>query len=82
MRNTRNADLMDYQIYLDSFGGTVWGDGVVGGVPKVQMISVTTPCVSGKQSVTASPTLFGQVFPLQAVSVGDYADTLTISIMP
>jgi spore coat protein U-like protein len=82
MKNSVNADLMNYQLYITSFGGTVWGDGVIGGSPLSQGVSITSTCGAGGQVVAVGSAIFGRIFAQQAVSAGSYADTLTISITP
>jgi spore coat protein U-like protein len=82
MKNSINADLMSYQLYFTSFGGTVWGDGVIGGSPFNQGVSIVTRCAVGQQAVAVGSAIFGRIFAQQAVSAGNYADTLTISITP
>ena len=81
MKNSANTDLMSYQLYFTSFGGTVWGDGVIGGSTWTQAISTTSNC-PGTVSITVGSAIFGRIFSQQAVSAGSYADTLTITITP
>jgi spore coat protein U-like protein len=81
MKNSLNADLMSYQLYMNSFGGVVWGDGIIGGSPFNQAIAISTRC-AGQQSVAVGSAIFGRIFAQQPVSAGTYRDTLTISIMP
>lgn len=82
MKNSVNADLMSYQLYFTSFGGTVWGDGVIGGSPFNQGVSINRTCAAGGDAVAVGSAIFGRVFAQQAVSAGSYADTLTITITP
>lgn len=82
MKNSVNPDLMGYQLYFTSFGGIVWGDGVIGGSPFNQVVSISRPCGAGGQAVAVGSAIFGRIFAQQAVSAGNYADTLTISITP
>jgi spore coat protein U-like protein len=81
MKNGANADLMSYQLYFNSFGGTVWGDGVIGGSTWMQAITLTSNCPATVPIMVGSA-IFGRIFAQQAVSAGSYADTLTISITP
>jgi spore coat protein U-like protein len=81
MKNTGNADLMSYQLYINSFGGTIWGDGVSGGSAFTQNVSIGTLCAA-QQAVVVGSAIFGRIFAQQAVSAGSYVDTLTISINP
>jgi spore coat protein U-like protein len=81
MKNSANGDVMTYQLYFGSFGGTVWGDGVIGGSAWAEAITNTRNC----PSLTAIPVgsaIFGRIFPQQAVSAGNYGDTVTITILP
>jgi spore coat protein U-like protein len=83
MKNTANADLMGYQLYSGSFGGTLWGDGVTGGSKFSQAVSIVPTCASGsRQSVVIGSSIFGQVPALQSVSAGSYSDQITITITP
>jgi spore coat protein U-like protein len=81
MKNGANTDLMGYQLYYTSFGGTVWGDGVIGGTAFTQAVSISTSC-GGQQAVAVGSAIFGRIFAQQAVSAGHYTDTVTISITP
>jgi spore coat protein U-like protein len=82
MKNSVNADLMSYQLYFLSFGGAVWGNVVNGGSAFTQSVSIGTLCVFGQQGVAVGTAIFGRIFPQQAVSAGNYADNLTITITP
>ena len=81
MKNSANSDLMSYQLYFTSFGGTVWGDGVIGGSTWTEAISTNLKC-PGTVAFTVGSAIFGRIFAQQAVSAGSYADTLTITITP
>jgi spore coat protein U-like protein len=72
---------MSYQLYLSSFGGTVWGDGVSGGSTWSQAISTNSNCPGTVPFVIGSA-VFGRIFAQQPVSAGTYGDTLTITITP
>lgn len=82
MKNSANADRMNYQLYSGSFGGTIWGDGVIGGSTFTQNVTASTTCASGTQTFTVGSLIYGVITMQQAVSTGSYADTLTISITP
>lgn len=82
MKNLANSDLMSYQLYITSFGGTVWGDGVIGGSKFTQGVSIATRCAVGQQVVVLTSAVFGRIFAQQPVSAGSYGDTLTITITP
>jgi spore coat protein U-like protein len=81
MKNGVNTDRMTYQLYSGSFGGTVWGDGAIGGTLFSQAINVTTNCPT-RTTVPLSSAVFGRIFAQQAVSAGSYADTVTITVNP
>ena len=81
MKNSGNADLLNYQLYSGSFGGTVWGDGVIGGSAWVQAISTNKNC-PGVTVIPVGSAIFGRIFPQQTVSAGTYGDTVTITITP
>lgn len=81
MKNSANADLMSYQLYSTSFGGAVWGDGVIGGSAWAEAISTNTNCPS-MAAFTVSSAIFGRIFAQQPVSAGNYADTVTITVTP
>jgi len=81
MKNTANADLMSYQLYINSYGGTVWGDVTHGGSAYTQNVSISTRCAP-RQAVAVGSNIYGRIFAQQPVSAGNYADTLTISITP
>lgn len=81
MKNTVNTDRMTYQLYMGSFGGTIWGDGVIGGSVWAQAVSTNSNCPS-TQSFTIGSAIFGRILAQQAVSAGIYNDSLTISILP
>lgn len=82
MKNAGNSDLMNYQLYFTSFGGTVWGDGATGGSAFNQNVSLSTRCNVGQTAIAVGSAIFGRIFAQQAVSAGNYADTLTITITP
>lgn len=82
MKNSLTADLMNYQLYSTSYGGAIWGDGVIGGSPFTQSVSVSRNCAAGAETVAVGSAIFGRIFAQQAVSAGSYADTLTIDITP
>ena len=82
MKNGANPDLMSYQLYFTSFGGTVWGDGVSGGSQFTQAVSVSRTCAAGGQAIVVGSAIFGRIFAQQPVSAGSYGDTVTITITP
>jgi spore coat protein U-like protein len=81
MKNSANADLMTYQLYSSSFGGTIWGDGVVGGSVFTQSVTTNANCIHPDVFTIGSP-IYGRILPLQPVSQGSYSDTLIITVAP
>jgi len=85
MKNPANTDLMNYSLSTVSFGGAVWGNGSNGGSVFSTTINVNRTCASGNRN-TASPTVFGQIPALQAVSatlpLQPYTDTVTMTVSP
>jgi spore coat protein U-like protein len=82
MKNSLNADLMNYQLYFTSFGGTIWGDGVSGGSVFTASVASRTKCNRGVDSIPVGSAIFGRIFAQQAVSAGSYSDRLTITVTP
>ena len=82
MKNSVNGDLMNYQLYFASFGGTVWGDGLSGGSEFTRLVGTTTKCNSGQDLIPAGSAIFGRIFAQQPVSAGSYSDSLTITVTP
>ena len=82
MKNGANADLMSYQLYFTSFGGTVWGDGVTGGTAYTQGVSIGSTNCANPPNLAVGSAIYGRIFAQQAVSAGHYTDTVTISITP
>src|SRR3954469_17352069 len=81
MKNSSNGDVMTYQLYSGSFGGTIWGDGVIGGSAWAQAITTNSNCPF-LTLIPVSSAIFGRIFPQQAVSAGTYGDTVTITVLP
>lgn len=80
MKNTANADLMNYSLSTASFGGAAWGNGSNGGSAFAQNLNVSTRCAVGNDTIT--PTIYGQITQLQSVSAGSYADSVTMTVSP
>lgn len=72
MKLTTGADLMAYNIYTDATYAVVLGDGTAG---------TQTMSASAKKNTPLSLTIFGSIPPLQNLSAGTYADTLTVTIV-
>jgi spore coat protein U-like protein len=74
MRRTTGTDRLNYNLYTTASMSTVWGDGSAG------TSTVFLKKVNKNKPVTT--TIYGRVPPGQNVSVGSYADTVTVTITP
>lgn len=63
---------MNYNLYIDSFGLSIWGDGTGGSFPYGPF------GVSNNQDVTL--TIYGQIPAGQDLPPGSYTDTITASV--
>ena len=72
LREVGGNDLLHYQLYIDTAHVTIWGDGVNGGQPFRRVVPASTQ----------SFTFHGAIGAGQSVSTGDYADRITIVVMP
>ncbi len=77
MKHISLPDLLSYNLYIDSAGTIVWGDGT-GGTQTVFLKKVKQSKKKEKPIVT---TIYGIVPPLQNVSIGAYRDVLTVTIV-
>jgi spore coat protein U-like protein len=71
MKHTTGTDLLDYELYSDSAGGTVWpsaGDGVF------------TALASTDPNVAMTLTIYGRIAANQNVEAGDYVDTVVATV--
>lgn len=64
-------DRLSYNLYTDAGRSTIWGDGT-------SSSSTQTVNIPGGASSTLS--IYGRVPPLQDVSMGNYTDTITVTI--
>jgi len=70
MKHASLADTLDYNLYTDVAGGTVWND--------------TTNTVGGTGALfatTISTTVYARLVEGQDVAAGNYSDTVTVSIV-
>jgi spore coat protein U-like protein len=74
MRRAGGSDLLGYNLYTTASMSTVWGDGSAG------TSTVFLRKVNRNHPVTT--TIYGRIPPGQNVSVGSYAETLTVTITP
>jgi spore coat protein U-like protein len=71
---SNGTDSLQYELYSDSAGGTVWpnsGTNLVGFGPFGSIAS---------QGTGLSHTVYGRIFQAQDVSVGSYSDTITATV--
>src|SRR3990167_6212810 len=64
MRSSNSNEVLSYNLYTNTTFITLWGDGAGGGIPVVGLHSDTF-------------TVYGRILPLQDVSIGSYADSVT-----
>lgn len=72
MRADSGSDTIAYNFYADPGAGSVWGDGSGGTVTQTRKVLKNSPW---------SATVYGMVPAGQDVSVGAYADSVTITII-
>jgi spore coat protein U-like protein len=71
MRHTTRPDRLNYNLFIDSSRSVVWGDGTGGGSTVANKVTKNKTWVS---------TLYGRIPAGQDVSVGTYADTVSVTI--
>lgn len=76
MLRSGGTERMDYNIFRDFAGGSVWGQ-TVGTDTVTRTISVPNNGTN-----TISVRLFGRIRPGQDLRVGSYGDSLTITVIP
>jgi spore coat protein U-like protein len=67
-----NTGRLNYNIYKDGGYSSLWGDGTAGTTPLVVTVSGSTTQVS----------IFGKIDPGQDAPVGNYTDTVVVSVNP
>lgn len=72
MRNLSGPDTLAYNLYIDAGGSGIWGDGSAGTTTLSDKVQKNKPWL---------PTVYGIMPPGQNVSVGSYADSITITIV-
>jgi spore coat protein U-like protein len=70
------GDSLKYNIYTTNTYGVVWGDGTGGSSTQGGNFKLT----NGHQTDSANWTAYGRISALQDVSVGNYSDSITISV--
>ncbi|GAB4369010.1 MAG: hypothetical protein Kow00128_14830 [Deltaproteobacteria bacterium] len=73
MRHASRPDRLDYNLFTDATRSAVWGDGTAG-TQTVFLKRVK------RQKPPVVTTIYGRIPPGQNVPVGDYFDTLTVTI--
>jgi len=74
MRSASSPDRLNYNLFTNAGRSTVWGDGALG--------TSTVFLKNVKKNRPEVTTIYGRVPPEQNVSVGAYADALTVTITP
>ncbi|HEU4686614.1 MAG TPA: spore coat U domain-containing protein [Nitrospira sp.] len=65
------AERLSYNLYLDSSGADIWGDGTAGTQQYTGMLT---------NNRTVNITVFGRIPPGQDVAIGTYSDTIVATI--
>lgn len=73
MKHTILNDYLAYNLYTSAGRTTIWGDGSGGS---------STVTVEVKNNRSTTVTIYGRILPNQNVSVGNYNDIITITILP
>ena len=81
-RMSNGTDLLPYQLYTDNARSTIWGDGATGATDTVNcFIGFSSDgCVSTLFSLRATRTIYGRIPALQNVGIGNYSDTVRLTI--
>ena len=74
MRHVTLPDRLDYNLFTSPSMGTVWGDGSAG--------TTTVPLRKVNRNRPVTTTIYGRIPPGQNVSVGEYSDSVTVTITP
>jgi spore coat protein U-like protein len=73
MKHAALPDLLSYNLYIDTGGTSIWGDGT-GGTRTVFLKNVRR-----RRPITVP--IYGIVPPAQNISAGSYSDVLTVTIV-
>ncbi len=73
---SRGGETLSYNLYTDQDHTIVWGDGVTGGT---QLVS--DAYLLALLSVTRHYTVYGKLPKAQNVGVGNYSDTITVTVV-
>jgi len=81
-RMSNGTDLLLYQLYTDTARSIVWGDGATAATDTVNcFIGISSDgCVSTLFSLRATRTIYGRIAALQNVGIGNYSDTVRLTI--
>ncbi|BCT93540.1 hypothetical protein LYSHEL_25640 [Lysobacter helvus] len=82
MTTPSGPDLLGYQLYTDNARSIVWGDGATAATDTVNcFIGISSDgCVSTLFSLRATRTIYGRIPALQNVGIGNYSDTVRLTI--
>ncbi len=72
MRAATGTDRLNYYLFTDAARTAIWGDGTGGTSTVSNMVTRNTPWTA---------TIFGMVPPRQNVRVGNYSDTLLVTVI-
>lgn len=75
MERVGRTDRLDYNLFIDAAGQTVWGDDI--GASRTVILQRVTKSSMRKP---LSLTLFGEIPALQNVSIGRYEDQVTVFV--
>ena len=77
LKNTASAVLLNYNLYRDTARSQVWG-----AVPGIDTGSTTISNIPNNSSRSARLNIYGRITALQNATVGNYADSLLITVLP
>jgi len=72
LRHAAGGAVLNYNLYMDAGGGTIWGDGTGGSNSRIENVTKESPF---------NARIYGRIPALQNVPVGSYSDMITISIL-
>jgi len=74
---TSGANRLNYNLYYDAALTQIRGDGTGG----TQTGGATFALTTGNRTQSTTSTIYGQLFALQDVAAGAYADTIVVTVM-
>lgn len=75
MLNSAASFLLDYNLYIDAGRTVIWGNG-----SPSTLIVTDSYRIPGPEDVIRTYPVYGRLFPLQAVGVGEYTDVITVTV--